>query len=293
MALAVGISFLVCLLICFKNCLTLLKSNLMKNSQESKDVRQNATYTKSRKHEANLRRNPTLHFQIGLILSLLVAILFIEMKMPTKAEKGPFEVIQEEPLWAEEVFEVEKVKVEKITQKQPPKAQVQQPDELDVVEDDVNDILEDFVEDTEGDQDDIISDDTLQTLEDDLDDEVIGPIPMNFVQYVPIFPGCEGLSSNQERKDCMSSKISKIISRKFDTDIGADLGLSGLNRIHVQFTIDDQGVVTNMKARGPHQALEKEAKRVVGLIPKMTPGKQGDKPVGVIYSLPISFKIQD
>ena len=63
----------------------------MKNSQESQDVRQNIPYTKSRKHEANLRRNPTLHFQIGLILSLLVSIFFIEMRMPEQAENGPAE----------------------------------------------------------------------------------------------------------------------------------------------------------------------------------------------------------
>ncbi len=264
----------------------------MKNSQESKDVRQNDTYTKSRKHEANLRRNPTLHFQVGLILSLLVAILFIEMKMPTKAEKGPYDGLeQEEPLWMD-VFEIEKVHVEKVTQKQAPKQQVQQPEEFDII-DDEDDLLEEFVDDTEADQDDVISDNILETTEVVDDEDDIAPIPVNFVQYVPIFPGCEGLSSNQERKDCMSRKISKIINRKFNTDIGEDLGLRGVNRIHVQFTIDDQGAVTNMKARGPHQALEKEAKRVVGLIPDMTPGKQGDKPVGVIYSLPISFRIQD
>ena len=264
----------------------------MKNSQEGKDVRQNATYTKSRKHEANLRRNPTLHFQIGLILSLLVAILFIEMKMPTKAVRAPYDIAQDEPLWAEDVFELEKVQVKKVTQKQPPKAQVQQPEEFDVIEDHEKDFLEDFVETNETNQTDIISDNLIETTEEvKIEENIV--IPLNFVQYVPIFPGCEGLSSNQERKDCMSSKISKIINRKFNTDIGADLGLKGVNRIHVQFTINDQGVVSNMKARGPHQALEKEAKRVVGLIPDMTPGKQGDKSVGVIYSLPITFQIQD
>lgn len=266
----------------------------MKNSQEGKDVRQNDTYTKSRKHEANLRRNPTLHFQVGLILSLLVAILFIEMRMPTKAEKGPSEgITQEEPLWAD-VYKIETVKVKKVIQKQVPKPQVQQPDKFDVVEDDEKDLIEDFVDATEPDQGEVIPDDVIGNTEvDDTVDDEIAPIPVNFVQYVPIFPGCEGLSSNQERKDCMSSKISKIINRKFNTDLGAELGLTGVNRIHVQFTINDQGVVSDMKARGPHVALEKEAKRVIDMIPDMTPGKQGDKPVGVIYSLPITFKVQD
>ena len=37
--------------------------------------------------------------------------------------------------------------------------------------------------------------------------------------------------------------------------------------------------------------LEAEAKRVVNLLPKMTPGEQKGKPVNVTYMLPISFNI--
>ncbi|MFC4633987.1 energy transducer TonB [Dokdonia ponticola] len=264
----------------------------MKNSQESKDVRQNATYTKSRKHEANLRRNPTLHFQIGLILSLFVAILFIEMRMPTKALKGPSEGEPLEDVVWDQIFDVEQVQVEKITQKQPPKSQVQQLDKLTEVDDNTKDIIETIIESTEVDQDKMISDNVLETTEVVKEEEDI-VVTINTVQYVPIFPGCEGLNSNQERKDCMSSKISKIVNKKFNTGLGNKLGLTGVNRIFVQFTINDQGVVSDMKARGPHIALENEAKRVVDLIPNMTPGRQGDKAVGVIYSLPITFMIED
>ena len=40
------------------------------------------------------------------------------------------------------------------------------------------------------------------------------------------------------------------------------------------FTIDENGVVTDIRSRGPHPKLEKEAERVVKLLPKMEPGKQ-------------------
>lgn len=263
----------------------------MKNSQESKDVRQNDTYTKSRKHEANLRRNPTLHFQIGLILSLFVAILFIEMRMPTKALNGPSEAtIQEEPLWLDD-YKIEQKKVEKIVQKQKSTPQVQQPEKFDV-KDDEDDIVEEVLKALEPNLSDAIPDDLIGNTEVVKEEEDI-VVTINAVQYVPIFPGCEGLNSNQERKDCMSSKISKIVNKKFNTGLGDKLGLTGVNRIFVQFTINDQGVVSDMKARGPHIALENEAKRVVDLIPNMTPGRQGDKAVGVIYSLPITFMIED
>ena len=47
-----------------------------------------------------------------------------------------------------------------------------------------------------------------------------------------------------------------------------------------------------MGARAPHARLEKEAKRVVGLLPKMIPGKQRGRPVNVTYMLPISFNVE-
>lgn len=265
----------------------------MKNSQESKDVRQNDTYKKSRKHEANLRRNPTLHFQIGLILALLVSIMFIELRMPAKAIYDPSstDLTLEDPEWATEI-EIEKVQVEKITEPQvKPPAQI--PEEFEVIDDNDTDIVQDLIEYDELDQDDVISDDILKTTE--VVDIETPPVVVDFVviEEVPLFPGCEGLSTNEERKQCMSSKISKFVNRKFKTEIGEELGLEGLNRIFVQFTIDATGNVTNIKTRGPRQELELEASRVIKLLPEMTPGKQRGVPVGVIYNLPIAFRIQD
>ncbi len=264
----------------------------MKNSQESKDVRQNATYTKSRKHEANLRRNPTLHFQIGLILALLVSILFIEMRMPTKALSVPSDIEDiEDVMWADDV-QIEKVKVEKVIQKQKVQPQVQQPEEFEVIEDD-EPLIEDFVEVEELGEDDDIPTNLLEVTEEIEIPVDYAPVPFIKIEQAPLFPGCEGLSTNQERKDCMSSKISKFVNRKFKTEKGEGLGLEGLNRIFVQFTIDENGNVTNIKARGPRKELEKEASRVIKLLPEMTPGKQRGVPVGVIYNLPIAFTIQD
>lgn len=79
----------------------------MKNSKDGMPVRQNSAYTTSRKHEVNLRRNPTLHFQIGLILALLAAIFFVEMRMPEKAM-----TITDIEVNAEDVFTVGEVRPE-------------------------------------------------------------------------------------------------------------------------------------------------------------------------------------
>ncbi|GAA4894575.1 hypothetical protein GCM10023311_19080 [Flaviramulus aquimarinus] len=126
---------------------------------------------------------------------------------------------------------------------------------------------------------------------DKLDDE---PVFIGFVQKVPIYPGCEKTKNNKARKKCMSEKIGKLIQRKFDGgDIALDYGLSGKQKIDVQFTINKTGHVTNIKTRASHPKLGQEAVRVINFIPEMTPGKQNNKNVGVIYNLPIVFQVQN
>ena len=83
------------------------------------------------------------------------------------------------------------------------------------------------------------------------------------------------------------------VSKNYDTGLSQDLGLRpGKKKVYVVFKIDKTGKVTNARARGPHVRLEKEAVRVVNLLPDMTPGKQRGVPVGVSYTLPITLHVQ-
>ena len=116
-----------------------------------------------------------------------------------------------------------------------------------------------------------------------------GDVPFAVIDEVPVFPGCEDLASNEERKACMSNKITEHINANFDIGLGKELGLKGTNRIYVQFKITEDGNIDILGARAPHPALEEEAKRAVNTLPQMTPGKQKGKEVGVLYSLPITF----
>lgn len=112
------------------------------------------------------------------------------------------------------------------------------------------------------------------------------------VPEVPIYPGCEK-GTRAQKKACFEKKIGKFISRKFNTDIASKIGLpSGKQRIHVQFVITKSGDIEIIGARANHKSLEKEGKRVVNLLPKMTPGKKNGKPVNVSYMVPISFNVQ-
>ena len=115
---------------------------------------------------------------------------------------------------------------------------------------------------------------------------------LTIVENVPEYPGCER-GSNAEKRKCMSKKIEKFVQRKFNTDLAGDLGLAGKQRISVMFKIDKNGNVTGVRSRAPHPRLEKEAARVINMLPKMKPGRQRGKAVVVPYSLPITFKVQE
>ena len=117
-------------------------------------------------------------------------------------------------------------------------------------------------------------------------------VPFSVIENVPEYPGCEK-GSNAEKRKCMSAKIAKFVQRKFNTDLAGDLGLSGRQRINVIFKIDKSGNVVGVRSRAPHPRLEKEAARVINMLPKMKPGRQRGKAVIVPYSLPITFQVQD
>jgi len=116
-------------------------------------------------------------------------------------------------------------------------------------------------------------------------------VPYSVIEKVPTYPGCEG--DNETRKECMSQKLSQYVNRNFNTGLGEELGLTGVNRIFLSFVIDTNGQVVNPRSRAPHPALESEAIRVIQTLPKMQPGEQKGQAVDVLYSLPITFKIAE
>lgn len=232
--------------------------------------------------KANVGRNSSLYFAIGLALMLFLTNYAINYKTYDKAE------IDIGQLNMDEIDEEEIPITEQIQTPPPPPPPPAAPEVIEIVEDEVE-IEETVIESTEADQETEIvevEEVEVEEVEEDID------VPFSVIENVPIFPGCEK-GSNTAKRDCMSKKISQFVNKKFNTELASDLGLSGRQRINVIFKIDKTGTVTGIRARAPHPGLEKEAKRVIGLLPKMKPGKQRGKPVNVPYSLPIIFQVQD
>jgi len=118
-------------------------------------------------------------------------------------------------------------------------------------------------------------------------------VPFSVIDKVPLYPGCDENMTNKERKDCMSKKVNGHVMKNFNTKQALGLGLTGITKIYVSFRINKEGIVDNVRARAPHPDLEAEAMRVVSGLPKMKSGQQRGQEVGVLYSLPITFKIEE
>ena len=253
-------------------------------------IRQNEKIVKKpQKHDANLQKNSTLYFQVGLIVVLLMVYGLFQMKFETTViPASPIDYVNDDDLYAfndvVKVYEEETTK-EEIEKKRP--IIFNNP----VIAEDNPNVAETLGVVTEPPTTNTpISPDNLPPVLDEPDEEFV---IFKKVEEAPIYPGCEKAKDNDQRKQCMSDKINKLVQKKFNGNIASEYGLTGIQRISVVFKIDKTGHVIDIQARAPHPKLQEEAERVVNKIPVMQPGMQRDKPVGVIYSLPIIFKAQN
>jgi len=251
-------------------------------------IRQNEQIVKKpQKHDANLQKNSTLFFQIGLIGCLLLVYGLFEMEfVKTETFIIPTENVTEENI----VIIPAKIKIFEemaIKTKAKRKPTVLTKPIIKNTEDPIKETPNIFNEPLNTDNPSYEPKDIIVIPPPEDDFNIMG------VEKAPIYPGCESASNNDERRKCMSEKISKLIRKKFKTDLAALLGLSGKQKIDVRFKIDRTGNIVDIKTRAPHNRLGEEAERVINKIPEMIPGKQSNRNVGVIYTLPIIFKVQD
>lgn len=74
--------------------------------------------------------------------------------------------------------------------------------------------------------------------------------------------------------------------------IAKETGIQGT--VYIQFIIDEKGNVTQVAtAKGRNVYLDKEAERVVKLLPKWTPGKQRGHAVPVGIRIPVRFTLRN
>lgn len=98
------------------------------------------------------------------------------------------------------------------------------------------------------------------------------------VETMPLFPGGEAELFRFLKKNIIYPKDDKLIDNQ--------------GTVFVYFVIDKNGFPTNIKIANPQRGkenLEKEAMRVIGKMPRWSPGVQDGKPAMVSFTLPIRF----
>ena len=226
-----------------------------------------------------------IFFQLGLLLSLVVIYTAIEWRTFDRSVDELASLNVQE----EEIIDIPIT--ERIMEVQPPPPTPPGPEVIEVVANE-KDIEETILESTETDESEFVEVVQMEDIEEVVEEEEVAKdIPFAIIEDPPVFPGCTG--TKEEKKKCLQDKITEHVAKNYNTNLSKDLGLTpGKKKVYVIFKIDKTGQVTDARARGPHARLEKEALRVVNMLPTLTPGKQRGMPVGVSYTLPITLHVQ-
>lgn len=232
--------------------------------------------------KSNLENFSKIFMQIGLVLALFVTYAAIEQKTYDK-EYGDLGTVNMNAEYEEEI-PITEVKPPEQPKTPPPPT----PEKIEIVEDE-KEVEETVIESTETDETEAVVVEEIEEIEEV--EEVVEDVSFMIIENVPVFPGCKG--NNNELKDCFSKMVQKHFSRKFDAELPNELGLSpGKKRVFIGFKIDRDGNIVNIQARAPHPKIKSEVVSVMKQLPKMKPGRQRGKPVGVKYSIPFTLIVE-
>jgi protein TonB len=233
--------------------------------------------------KSNLENYSKLFIQLGLVLALFVTYVAMENKTYDKVIETFADASIQDEMEQEDIPITERIEQAKPKAPPPPA-----PEKIEIVEDD-KEVEETVIETTETDETEAVEVEEIEEVEEA--EEVVEDVPFALIEEVPVFPGCTG--TRAQKSKCLNDNIKKHVIRRFNSELAGDLGLSpGKKKIWVVFRINKKGNITDINARAPHPRLKKEAIRVTQTLPKMTPGKQRGIPVGMKYTLPISFNVE-
>ena len=232
--------------------------------------------------KSNLENYSKIFMQIGLVLALFITYAAIEKKTYDKNIGAFADVVMNADMEEETVITE---RVEPVKPKTPPPPA---PEKIEIVEDE-KEVEETVIESTETDETEAVEVEEIEEVEEV--EEVVEDVSFMIIEDVPVFPGCKG--SKNELKACFSKMVQKHFSRKFDADLPNELGLSaGRKRVFIGFKIDKNGNIVDVNARAPHPKIKSEVIKVMKQLPKMKPGRQRGKPVGVKYSIPFTLIVE-
>ena len=225
--------------------------------------------------KANLESRRTMFFQIGILTTLVIILFAFEW---SSEEKDDVEVERVAAALIEE--EMIPITQESTPPPPPPVAAPVMSDHIEIIDDDIK-LETDFTINTEDDK--RIAVEIVNYVQDAAGEEIIEEeeIPFMIVENKPKFQG----------SDDQDVFRNWVYSKLIYPESAIENGVSG--RVTVEFTIDTDGTVRNVKVlRGVDASLDREAIRVISSSPKWEPGEQRDKAVRVSYIFPMVFELR-
>ena len=110
------------------------------------------------------------------------------------------------------------------------------------------------------------------------------------VDSAPEFENTSKALNKEEKKQYFQDTLRDFVTTNFNAP--DHLGLTGKTKTYIQFEINNVGEITILKSRSAHPHLEKEAKRVLHLLPVFKPARHNNKAVSILYNLPITINFE-
>ena len=220
--------------------------------------------------KADLEGKKTTNLFIGAIMVL--AVLFVGFEWSERDRKVVTDSGIVDPVFEEEIIPI--TEQEQPKQAPPPPEAPTAEEVLNIMEND-SQVEESTVQASDDTQAAVeVKYTPVEVEEEEVDEQQIFQV----VEENPEFPG--GM------KECM-----KFLSNNIKyPQISQENGVQG--RVIVQFVVNADGTIVDpVVVRGVDPYLDKEALRVIKLMPKWKPGKQRGKAVRVRYTQPVLFRL--
>ena len=221
--------------------------------------------------KADLEGKKTTNLLIGAIM--ILAILFVGFEWSERDKKVTTDTGIADVVFEEEIIPI--TEQEQPKQAPPPPEAPKVEEVLEIVENDA-DVQESTIQASDDTQAAVeVKYTPVEVEEEEVEEQQIFQV----VEEMPEFPGGMG--------ECMKFLGKNI---KYPT-ISQENGVQG--RVIVQFVVNRDGsIVDPVVVRGVDPYLDKEALRVISMMPKWKPGKQRGKAVRVKYTVPVMFRLQ-
>jgi len=220
--------------------------------------------------KADLEWRKPIFIQIGLVISLLM--VFLALELVGSREKSEVVFANREQVFSDEV--VLQTKQEQETQPPPPQQQQIAISLIEVVANNIK--LEDFTVDMES-TTDLVTEE-IYGIEDTKVEVVVEAEIFVIVEILPEYPGGDEARIRFLQENLVYPKFAR------------EAQLEG--KVYIGFVVEPDGRLTNFSVvRSVAPILDEEAMRVVKMMPKWNPGKQRGRAVRVQFQVPITFTL--